>query len=141
MRASQIAKAALAAALLARFAWKRFRRRSVKDTSVVITGGSRGLGLELARAFGERGARIAISARSKEELERALDDLRFRGIEAYPFVCDLTDREATREFIAGASRRLGGIDVLINNAGRIEVGPYETMTEEDFQSEICFICM
>jgi NAD(P)-dependent dehydrogenase (short-subunit alcohol dehydrogenase family) len=103
---------------------------------VVITGGSRGLGLELARAFGERGARVAISARSKEELERALDDLHSRGAQAYAFVCDLTDREATREFIAAASQRLGGIDILINNAGRIEVGPYETMTEEDFQNEM-----
>ena len=124
--------AGLAGALGLRFALRRLLRRSVAGCNVVITGGSRGLGLELARVFGKRGARIAICARDREELARARNELHDRGIEAYAFSCDLTDEHAVREFIVSAMERLGGIDILINNAGRIDVGPCETMTDEDF---------
>lgn len=128
--------AGLAGAVGLRFLLSRLLQRSVAGCNVVITGGSRGLGLELARVFGERGARIAISARNQEDLERALADLRARNIEAHAFACDLRDERSTQAFIANATERLGEIDVLINNAGMIQVGPFESMTDDDFRDEL-----
>src|SRR5262245_58085463 len=63
-----------------------------RDRVVLITGGSRGLGLALAREFGARGARVSICARDASELERARDDLAARGIAADAIVCDIGDR-------------------------------------------------
>jgi NAD(P)-dependent dehydrogenase (short-subunit alcohol dehydrogenase family) len=106
----------------------------LRDKAVLITGGSRGLGLVLARELLSRGARVAICARSEEELERAFVDLAERGgshLLAIP--CDITDRDQVELMVNIVLDRFGRIDVLINNAGTIEVGPMETMTVTDFQ--------
>lgn len=100
---------------------------------VLITGGSRGLGLVMARRFARAGARLAICARKTEELVRARLDLIGHGAEVTAVPCDITDREQVDEMVRKVLDNFGQIDVLVNNAGVIEVGPMETMTLEDYE--------
>lgn len=98
----------------------------------LITGGSRGLGLVLARHLAAEGARVVICARDEEELERARQDLHARGADVYAIACDLRIRQEVDRMVGRVLQRHGQIDVLINNAGIISVGPLEEMTIDDF---------
>ena len=109
------------------------RHYDLTDRNVLITGGSRGLGLVLAREFVDRGARVALWSRNDAELMRAQDDLRDRGTEAYLQRCDVQDPEQIRTNLAQLTERFGPVDVLVNNAGIIQVGPVESMTVEDYE--------
>jgi NAD(P)-dependent dehydrogenase (short-subunit alcohol dehydrogenase family) len=100
---------------------------------VLITGGSRGLGLVMARELLRRGARLAFCARDPAEVERARAELTFRG-EALAVTCDVSEPEQAASFVSQAMQRYGRIDVLINNAGIIRVGPLESMGPQDFRS-------
>jgi len=102
----------------------------------LIMGGSRGLGFLLAREFAREGARVAIAARDPSELERAVNALRTEGGEVTVRACDVTDRSRVEELIRELEREEGPIDVLVNNAGVITVGPVETMTVEDYESSL-----
>src|SRR5437588_8539993 len=104
-----------------------------RGKNVILTGGSRGLGLVLARQLADRGARLAICARDPDELARAYEELAGRGGRVVGVECDVTDRARVREFVAVARQRLGPVDVLINNAGVIGVGPLEEQTLDDFE--------
>jgi NAD(P)-dependent dehydrogenase (short-subunit alcohol dehydrogenase family) len=99
----------------------------------LITGGSRGLGLQLARDLAAQGCRIAICARDHEELERARQDLESRGAEVWTDDCDVTRREQVEAFVRGAAERFGTVDIVVANAGVIQVGPVESMQVEDFE--------
>jgi NAD(P)-dependent dehydrogenase (short-subunit alcohol dehydrogenase family) len=126
---------AAAAAGVGFFAWDRLRRRSwidLRGKVVLITGGSRGLGLQLARELGSLGAVVAICARDEAELDRAKMDLTGRGVQTQAFVCDVSDRRQVESMVDQAARKLGPIDVLVNNAGNIQVGPFSEMTVGDF---------
>ena len=101
--------------------------------SVLITGGSRGLGLVLARQFVSRGASVAICARDADELERARVDLEARGGLVLTVVCDLANRNETIDMVWQVKSAFGRIDVLVNNAGVIQVGPMEVMTLADYE--------
>ncbi|HYP05296.1 MAG TPA: SDR family NAD(P)-dependent oxidoreductase [Bryobacteraceae bacterium] len=105
---------------------------SFKDKVALITGGSRGLGLLLARHLAAQGARVAICARDAEELENARHDLQSRGATVFTVVCDLRDRHDAERMVADVIAQYGSIDVLINNAGIITVAPLEEMTLDDF---------
>ena len=83
----------------------------------LVTGGSRGLGLQMAEALGEMGARVAITARKAQELESAAKHLAGLGIEALPLSCDLSDPAAIEPMVDEVIARLGPIDILVNNAG------------------------
>jgi NAD(P)-dependent dehydrogenase (short-subunit alcohol dehydrogenase family) len=113
----------------------RTGRYSLRDKVVLITGGSRGLGLVLARQICGAGGKVALIARDAEELGRAKADLARRGSVANAFgvQCDLLDREQIRSAVRQIIDRFGKIDILINSAGIIEVGPLEHMTREDFE--------
>ena len=104
-----------------------------KNKVVLITGGSRGLGLVLAREFAREGARLAICARDEDELERARLDLESRGAEVMTQRCDVTSREDVLRMIAAVETGFGDVDVLVNNAGVIQMGPIEVMTPADFE--------
>ncbi len=107
-------------------------RFNFHDKTVLVTGGGRGLGLIMARRLVGEGARVAVCARDPLEVERTGEELSVHG-HAASFTCDLRERGQAQELIAKVRRRFGPIDVLINNAGAINVGPLETMTLEDFQ--------
>jgi len=99
---------------------------------VVVTGGSRGLGLALCREAGRRGANVAFCARDRAEIERAESALREEGFAAEGYACDVSDRVQAAAFIGRVIERHGPIDVLINDAGVIEVGPFQAMNGPDF---------
>ncbi len=118
-------------------AWTVSRIRAVKYSfagkSVVITGGSRGLGLVIARRVCAEGGCVALLARDRDELARAQKELVRLGGNVLSVSCDLTDGAQIKSAINQIVDRFGGIDVLINNAGIIEVGPLEHMQRADFE--------
>lgn len=90
----------------------------IAGRTALVTGGSRGLGLQIAEALGEQGARVALVARKADELDAAKAYLESRrGIEALPLVCDLSDAAAIPPLVERALAELGAIDILVNNAG------------------------
>jgi len=111
----------------------RAYRFSLRDKVALITGGSRGLGLVLARQICEQGGRVAILARDAEELGRAKASLASRGGDVFPIQCDLLDTAQIQSAIQQTLVRFGRIDILINNAGIIEIGPLNHMQREDFE--------
>ena len=117
--------------LIARFI--RTARYPLYDKVFLITGGSRGLGLVLARHVCARGGNVAIIARDAGELVRAKTDLVPRGGKVLTVECDLLDAGQIQLAVRKTVDRFGKIDILINNAGMIEVGPLEHMTPEDFE--------
>ena len=109
-------------------------RYSFRDRSVVITGGSRGLGLEIARALAAEGASLTLLARDEEELERARQSLEQSGAQVLTVRCDIArfpDVEAALRHVVDHHGRL---DVLINCAGIIQVGPMEHMALDDYEA-------
>jgi gluconate 5-dehydrogenase len=98
---------------------------SLKGKTALVTGGSRGLGLQMAEALGEMGAQVAITARKKDELDEAVAHLKKSGIEARAFVCDLGKREAIAPAADEILAAFGKVDVLVNNAGATWGAPAE----------------
>ena len=99
----------------------------------LVAGGSRGLGLLIARELARRGATLAVCARDAAELDRAAADLRRGGGPVHTYVCDVTDAAAVNAMVAEIESRVGAVDVLVTVAGIIEVGPLTAMTREDFE--------
>ena len=102
--------------------------------TVVVTGGSRGLGLVLAREFAKEGARLALIARNADELDRAVADLRERRAEAERFVCDVANEAEVSEAVDKIAARFGGVDVLVNDAGVIRVATFAAATADDYST-------
>jgi short-subunit dehydrogenase len=125
-----LAVAGGAAWLLAR---RLQRRVELSGKIALVTGGSRGLGLVLARELGRRGMRLVLCARDEEELERGRESLEAEGIDATAMPCDVTDEEGMRTLAADVEENLGPIEVLVNNAGIIQVGPAEAMKTDDYR--------
>jgi len=120
----------LAAWLLVRLL--RTRRYMLKDKVALITGGSRGLGFAIAREICARGGKVALLARNPDELNRAKMQLMKEGGEVLTLPCDLLDAAQIHSAIEQSIHCFGKIDILINNAGIIEVGPFDHMQVEDF---------
>lgn len=112
------------------------RRTQFRNQVAFITGGSRGLGLVLAREFALRGASVAIAARDPEELARAETQLRACTDRVLVIAADMTMREEAEGAAQKAIEHFGRVDVLVNNAGTISVGPAETMTIDDYRDSI-----
>jgi short-subunit dehydrogenase len=130
------AAAGVGAALAARSVLERMRRRRLRELrgqTVLITGGSRGLGLALAEEFARLGSRVAICARDEQELSRARFHLEKIGAEVRAVACDVTKPDEVERMIGSVRQQLGSIDVLVNNAGVISVGPLLAQKREDFQ--------
>src|SRR5690348_16616859 len=111
-----------------RAAVRAARKMDLRGKVEAITGGSRGLGLVLARTFADEGAKVALLARDERELADAEIDLRRRGAAAHTEVCDVTDQSQVENAVERITARFEQIDVLVNNAGSIQVGPMEVMT-------------
>jgi NAD(P)-dependent dehydrogenase (short-subunit alcohol dehydrogenase family) len=134
-RQSAVTAAAIGvgAALIAWQMTRRARAIDFRDRVVLITGGSRGLGFVLARQLAAEGARIALLARTADDLESAAAKLREAGADVFTVACDVGAREQASDAVRQVIEHFGRLDVLINNAGVIQVGPVQNMQYEDFQ--------
>lgn len=134
----------MAASLAGRAYLRHCRHFSWKGRTVIVTGGSRGLGLCLARQLIDQGAHVAICARTETDLKDAeaeLDDRASGGssrVLAIP--CDVRESEQVDNFVSQVIEKFGRVDVAINNAGIIEVGPFDAMCAEDFQRSMDTHC-
>jgi NAD(P)-dependent dehydrogenase (short-subunit alcohol dehydrogenase family) len=93
--------------------------------TALVTGGSRGLGLQIATALGEAGAKVMLTSRKPAELEQAVQSLQSRGIDARWIDADASDEQGVERAVAAALERLGDIDILVNNAGATWGAPAE----------------
>ena len=100
----------------------------LKDTVVLITGGSKGIGLACARGFAAEGARVAIASRSAEHLARAVAALEAEGVQAVAVVADLSDPAQAASMVSEVEARLGPIGVLVNSAGAARRTPPAELT-------------
>jgi NAD(P)-dependent dehydrogenase (short-subunit alcohol dehydrogenase family) len=130
--ATKLALFGTAAAAVA-YTVREKRRLDFSGKTVVISGASRGLGLELARGFADEGANIVLLARDEQRLKENCRELGRRGgIRGAALACDVSREEQVRSAVAAIVRDFGTIDVLVNNAGTIQVGPSEHMDLEDY---------
>ena len=111
----------------------RTARYDLRDKVALISGGSRGLGLVLARHICDEGGKVALLARDPEELARAKADLTARGGRVLTVECDLLDRDQIQAAVRKVIDHFNRIDILINNAGIIEVGPLDHMSRDDYE--------
>lgn len=107
-----------------------------KGEVVLVTGGSRGLGLEIAHAFGYAGAQVVITARREQWLTEAEKFLKERAISAYAMTCDVADASSVEQTVQQALEKCGKIDVLVNNAGLTWGAPAESHPLERWQQVI-----
>jgi NAD(P)-dependent dehydrogenase (short-subunit alcohol dehydrogenase family) len=114
-------------------AWRHASRLNLQGRTALVTGGSRGLGLAIARELGRLGAHVVLAARDAVELDAAREDLEARGVSVSVLTCDLADRGEGRRIVDQVIADRGRIDILINNAGVIKVGPLEHMQTADFE--------
>jgi short-subunit dehydrogenase len=105
-------------------------RRDVRGRVVLVTGASRGIGLRVAERLAKRGARLAVTARSADDLEKLVGKLRAHGAEAEFFPADLTNPADRERLVSGTAERFGGIDVLMNCAGVCSFGEFSTSGED-----------
>lgn len=126
------AATAVAAAAGGYTLWRRRNGYALAGKVVLITGGSRGLGFALASEFLGQGARVAVCARDQAELDRAQMRLGQSG-EVMTIAADLRDERAAERVVGAVGERWGAVDVLVNNAGVMQVGPWSEMGEEDYR--------
>lgn len=105
----------------------------LRNQVVLITGGSRGLGLALARKFGQLGCRIVICARHADQLEAARENLLSYGIKALAVPCDVSDQSQVDAMMSHVRDEFGPVDILIANAGEMLVAPLQDTTREDME--------
>lgn len=106
---------------------------SLKGKVALVTGAAYGIGLAIARAFAEAGAKIVFNCSRQQTVERGLQAYKELGIDAKGYVCDVTDEEAVRAMVRDIEETVGTIDILVNNAGIIKRIPMESMNVEDFR--------
>jgi 3-oxoacyl-[acyl-carrier protein] reductase len=109
---------------------------TMKDRVAVVTGGSKGIGIAVARRFAESGAKVAILARGAADLKAARERLAKDGLQVLDYVCDVSkalDISATYERIV---KDHGKVDILVNNAGTSRAMPFETVTDEIWQEDL-----
>jgi NAD(P)-dependent dehydrogenase (short-subunit alcohol dehydrogenase family) len=102
----------------------------------LVTGGSRGLGLQIAEGLGEMGAKLALTARKADELDEAREHLAGQGIEALALPCDLSQPEQIAPMLAKLLERYGRVDILVNNAGATWGAPAEEHPLEAWQKVV-----
>jgi short-subunit dehydrogenase len=113
----------------------------IRGEVAVVTGSSRGLGLLLARELARHGCRLVICARDAAELERAADDLRAAGTEVTAVALDVTEDTAPQRLVDTALERYGRLDIVLSNAGIIQVGPVQADTTEQLQTALATMAL
>lgn len=124
------------ALLAARAIYRNLTAYDFNGKTVLITGGSRGLGLVMARQLAKEGARLVLCARDATELENARIELAGKGAEVLVITCNVTNQQQVTDTITNVQNEFGPIDVLINNAGIIHAGPVAEMTVQEFDEAI-----
>ena len=125
---------------LTRQAIRRNRWFEFAGKSVIVTGGSRGLGLVIARKLVSAGAHVAICARTEEDVHEAVKELRTLGSHVFGATCDVRDRKAVQAFVDRTVTQFGSVDVLFNVAGVMKVGPLDAMIAQDFREAMEINC-
>ncbi len=106
----------------------------LEDKVVVVTGGSKGIGLACARGFAAEGARVAIVSRSRENLDAAVAELAREGFEVFAVAADLSRAENAVGMATAIAQALGPVDVLVNSAGAARRTPYDQLTAADWHA-------
>ena len=109
---------------------------SLEGKTALVTGASYGIGFAIATAFAEAGATIVFNDIRQELVDKGLAAYREKGIQAHGYVCDVTDEEAVKAFIARVGQEVGTIDILVNNAGIIKRIPMCEMSAAEFRQVI-----
>jgi short-subunit dehydrogenase len=130
---SALAVVAAGVALALRSSRRARGAAALRGKVALVTGGSRGLGFVLARDLGRLGMRVVIVARDEDELDRAHARLEAQGVAVTELPCDVTDEEGMAGLVADVEENVGPIEVLVNNAGIIQVGPAEGLRLEDYR--------
>src|SRR5215475_10723702 len=103
----------------------------------LVTGGSKGIGLAIARTFAEAGADVAIMARGQTALEEAVAAIAVRpGLQVLALSCDVRRADNLAEGFARVTEAFGHVDILVNNAGTSNAHPFETVTDEQWQDDL-----
>jgi short-subunit dehydrogenase len=105
----------------------------LKGATAIVTGGSRGIGPHIAQALADQGARVALVARSQSELEANSRRLSGAGAEVVAFPADITSADERRRLVEAVERRLGPVDVLVNNAGGDLQREFHHLTEDEIE--------
>ena len=109
----------------------------VKDKNAIVTGGTRGIGREIARTLAQNGANIAINYRKyNEEVENLIEELKSFGVKVVACKCDVSNEEEVINFIKEVKDKFESIDILVNNAGITKDGLIIRMSEKDFDDVI-----
>src|SRR5260370_22976705 len=109
---------------------------TMKGRVAVVTGGSKGIGIAVARRFAESGGRVAIRARGAADLEAARERLAKDGLEVRDYACDVSKAADISKTYEKITADLGNIDVLVNNAGTSRAMAFETGTDEMWQGNL-----
>lgn len=125
---------AVGAYLISKSIMRVRRTFSLNNKVVLITGGTRGLGLVLAKKIAREGGKVVICGRSEESLEEASQELEKITTKHLAIPCDITNKQQVKQLIQRISTEVGTVDVLINNASIVQVGPMELMKDEDYQT-------
>lgn len=132
-----LALAAIAGgAVLSRTLIRAARSFDYRGKVVLISGGSRGLGLVMARQLAAQGAKVALLARDQVKLQEAAEQLRIMDADVFVYSCDVRDRDQVGAAVDAVVAKYGPVEVLINDAGIIQVGPLDTMTTEDYRESM-----
>jgi 3-oxoacyl-[acyl-carrier protein] reductase len=108
----------------------------IEGRRAIVTGGSKGLGRAIAEELAREGANVAICARNEAEVAAAGDELSEHGTLVHAQPADVTDPEQVRDFVAHSAEVLGGVDFLVNNAGRAHPGTFETLADADWKADL-----
>jgi 3-oxoacyl-[acyl-carrier protein] reductase len=108
----------------------------IRGKKAIVTGASKGLGFAIASELASEGVSLALCGRNQDELFAARDRLGLHGVDIHAQTADVTVPEHVRDFVARAADALGGVDILINNAGRAYPGNFDALTDENWQADI-----
>ena len=112
------------------------RRRTLAGRGAVVTGGGRGIGAAVAEALAAEGASVVVTARTGEEIEWVAEGLELEGWPAHAVVCDVADPDSVSAMALRAQELLGGVDIVVNNAGMSQSAAFPQVTLEQWESVI-----
>ena len=113
-----------------------YAARDLKSRTAVVIGGTSGIGLTLAKGLAEAGANVIATGRRKELVEQASNQIRAAGVRSLPLACDVSDRGSLEQLLAGAAKEFGGVDILVNCAGKTKRTPTLQLTDEEWNDII-----